>query len=421
MDHAASASGVQVGQARRDQHTFRGNLDSTRHGWLRLTPAYSVRLVGELLEALPGARGPVLDPFCGTGTTLLSCSEHAVDCDTTDINPFLVWLARAKVADYAEAEIGQARSGLAQLAKAARRSRSRGLWTPPLHQIEKWWSPATLGALARAHAELEEFARGASKPAADLLRIAFCRALIERSRAHFGHQSMSFAPGSKKTPLASEPGDTRNVVQSLSSAFERLAEPAGQRLPNTARRALQLDARALHEQLPARHYAAVLTSPPYANRMSYIRELRPYMYWLKYLEQRTDAGVLDWLAIGGTWGSATSNLSSWAPAVAQRFGSDLEQRLAAIAESSPVLSTYVRKYFHDMRAHVASVERVLQRGGSVRYVVGNSKFYDVVVPVQDWLGEEFERTGFSAVEVRALRKRTSKKELYEYLVSAELR
>ena len=27
----------------------------------------------------------------------------------------------------------------------------------------------------------------------------------------------------------------------------------------------------------------VVTSPPYANRMSYIRELRPYMYWLGFL------------------------------------------------------------------------------------------------------------------------------------------
>ncbi len=420
MDQAANASGDRVGQSRRDQHTFRGNRESTRHGWLRLTPAYSVRLVAELLAALPNARGPVLDPFCGTGTTLLSCSEHAVDCDTTDINPFLVWLARAKVADYSEAELSLARAGLDQLAKATRRSRSRGLWTPPLHQIEKWWSAATLGALARAHAALEEFARGSSQPAADLLRIAFCQALIERSRAHFGHQSMSFEPGSKNAPVASDPSDVSHVVQSLSSAFERLAGPAARRLPDTRRRALQIDARRLHEQLPARHYTAVITSPPYANRMSYIRELRPYMYWLKYLEQRKDAGVLDWLAIGGTWGSATSNLSSWAPTAGQRIGGDLEQRLAAIAEESPVLSTYVRKYFHDMSAHVASVERVLQRGGSVRYVVGNSKFYDVVVPVQDWLGAEFERAGFGSVEVRALRKRTSKKELYEYLVSAEL-
>src|SRR3954462_8039565 len=78
--------------------TFRGNLTSTRHGWLRLTPAYSVHLVRELLELVDAGRGPVLDPFCGTGTTLLACAERRIDCTTVDLNPFLVWLARAKTA-----------------------------------------------------------------------------------------------------------------------------------------------------------------------------------------------------------------------------------------------------------------------------------------------------------------------------------
>ena len=44
--------------------------------------------------------------------------------------------------------------------------------------------------------------------------------------------------------------------------------------------------------------------------MSYIRELRPYMYWLGILENARDTGELDWSAIGGTWGVATSRLAS---------------------------------------------------------------------------------------------------------------
>lgn len=45
--------------------------------------------------------------------------------------------------------------------------------------------------------------------------------------------------------------------------------------------------------------------------MSYIRELRPYMYWLGFLNKAKEAGELDWKAIGGTWGIATSRLSCW--------------------------------------------------------------------------------------------------------------
>jgi len=58
------------------------------------------------------------------------------------------------------------------------------------------------------------------------------------------------------------------------------------------------------------------------------------------------------------------------------------------------------------------------KGGELYYVIGNSKFFDVVVPAQALLAELFERHGFVDARTRILRRRTSKKELYEYLVSA---
>lgn len=331
-----------VGDGNRERYTFRGNLKSTRHGWLRLTPAYSVRLVDELLEASRD-HTPVLDPFCGTGTTLLSCAEHAVDCDTLDINPFLVWLAQTKVARYAPAHLAEARRTLDRMRRAVTRSEAAA-WVPPLHQI----------------------------------------------------------------------------ADDLVEAFERVASAAAEPLPASRRQVFHGDARRLHEVLPRDHYGLVVTSPPYANRMSYIRELRPYMYWLKYLEARSAAGVLDWKAIGGTWGSATSNLGSWRPDPgALPLPRRLERLLAEIAEPSPILSTYVRKYFHDMDAHGASLWSVMRRGGRVRVVIGNSKFFDVVVPVEELLAEQLERAGFVKLEIQTLRKRSSKKELYEYLILAE--
>jgi hypothetical protein len=429
MSTGAPARTTSRAGSRREEHTFRGNLRSTRHGWLRLTPAYSVRLVGELLGSRH-AHGPVLDPFSGTGTTLLACSEHGIDAEAVDINPFLVWLAQAKVAGYSAAQLLEARSGLARLRRSILRG-SRSAWVPPLHQIEKWWGPSTLAALSRAHATLEQFSASASSAATDLLRISFCQVLIARSRAHFGHQSMSFQPrpSDAASADAAQSGvhsldDVQAVADGLSEAFERVAAAAAVALPATARRVLQADARRLHEVLPANHYGAVITSPPYANRMSYIRELRPYMYWLGYLEDRSSAGVLDWKAIGGTWGSATSKLNSWSPDASPEtrlpaLPSGLAPRLRAIAEQSPLLSAYVHKYFHDMSLHIASLYTVLRRAGSAWFVVGNSKFYDVVVPVEQLLAEQFEAAGFRGVQVETLRKRSSKKELYEYLVRAD--
>jgi hypothetical protein len=143
------------------------------------------------------------------------------------------------------------------------------------------------------------------------------------------------------------------------------------------------------------------------------------MYWLQYLVDKKGAGILDWQAIGGTWGAATSNLASWSPTpTVWSPDAQLQRSLQRINDSSSVLSRYVHKYFEDMALHLASLTPLLMPGAVCHYVVGNSKFYDELVPVEQELARLFERLGFHHITIETLRKRTSKKELYEYLVSA---
>src|SRR5205809_5243535 len=79
--------------------TFRYNVGQSRHGWLRLTPAYSVRLVTSVLGSAKDD-GDVLDPFGGTGTTGLVSAEQGLGSCLVEINPFLAWLARVKTRNY---------------------------------------------------------------------------------------------------------------------------------------------------------------------------------------------------------------------------------------------------------------------------------------------------------------------------------
>ncbi|MGC8625822.1 MAG: hypothetical protein ACP5I8_12920 [Phycisphaerae bacterium] len=53
----------------------------------------------------------------------------------------------------------------------------------------------------------------------------------------------------------------------------------------------------------------------------------------------------------------------------------------------------------------------------VHYIVGNSRFYDVMVPTERIYRDIMRGGGFRNVVVEPLRKRSSKKELFEFLVS----
>lgn len=401
--------------SRRDHLTYKGNRDRGRHDWLRLTPAYSVHVVRDLIADCD-RDDRVLDPFCGTGTTALVCAEAGIASRTIDINPFLVWLANAKCVPYAAEHISAAEAALDEIIAHLEDAHSDS-WVPPIRDIHKWWDAPTLALLANAHTGIER--SGLARPSRDLLLVAFCRTVIELASVSFGHQSMSFKKAAvaptllDETPLDRVRGSLRRGGQSVLAAA-RIA-PA-----SADCQALLGDSRRVDEVLAGQRFTRIITSPPYPNRMSYIRELRPYMYWLGYLHTGRQAGELDWQAIGGTWGCATSNLLKWTPSKEVAVPSEtLHTATEAISARSVVLGRYVTKYFCDLMPHLRSLRGVLAPGARVHYIVGNSRFYDVMLPTERIYADLLRTMGFQDVTIEAIRKRTSKRELFEYVVSAQ--
>ncbi len=405
----ARRTGAARSTARRPELTFRENLGRGRHGWLRLTPAYSVGLVADLLAGEdPGAT--VLDPFSGTGTTALCAAERGATARAVDVNPFLVWLGNAKLRRY---EARSAEAAAETASSIARELEAAPLADePPIHRIERWWSPGARLVLrrlrgARAAADVDGAAR-------DLLLLAFCRALIELSNAAFDHPSMSFGDGA-----ASE----RRAVEGAAifeAAARAIAASAATAIPGDGR-VVEGDARTLAALGDAR-FDRVITSPPYPNRMSYVRELRPYMYWLDHLRRPSEAGELDWKAIGGTWGVATSRLARFEPSATAYRPRELREASEAVERAhprnGPLLARYLDRYFEDVLAHLDGLRARLAPGARVDYVVGNSTFYEVLVPVERIYADLLAELGFRDVAHVAVRKRNSKKALYEYRVSA---
>lgn len=403
--------------------TFKLNRHFGRHGWLRLTPAYSVKLVSKILAASDrGIR--VLDPFSGTATTPL-CAAYAGDNGIgVEINPFLTWLGKAKLATYRPSCLRAAREILLKLISQASQAESKSAVPPPIHNVQRWWNPEPLDFLCKFKAALEEAALEEG-PVRDLLLVVFCRLVINFSNAAFNHQSMSF-----KDTVAT--GSSENRQQGLLFNTEPdlgcSARVEGQYVldsasdnPSGTGRVVAGDSRSVSTAVQD-ECDLLITSPPYPNRMSYIRELRPYMYWLGYLETGRDAGEMDWAAIGGTWGIATSRLADWQRSSDGFYPPYFDTILTRIShadnKSGVLLSNYVAKYFEDMWLHIRDVVKVISTGGTVHYVIGNSTFYDVVVPVERLFADMLTEAGFGEARITRIRKRNSKKELYEFDVSA---
>lgn len=239
--------------------------------------------------------------------------------------------------------------------------------------IYRWWNPPQAEFLAKLKSAIKTVEDDA---VVQLLTVSFCRIVIELSNAAFNHVSTSFKDGNEgffSIDIAKE---------AFISVCEMVAKGALLQ-PRATSKVLLHDSRSI----PAECYGAydtVITSPPYPNRISYIRELRPYMYWLDYLETSDQASDLDWQAIGGTWGRATSLLGTWkSDHSLPQYVYDIAEKISnADNKSAGLMANYVLKYFEDMQKHLSSVYAGLAAKGRVFYIIGNSNFYNITVPAE---------------------------------------
>jgi hypothetical protein len=417
---------VTINVRQRADLTHKYNRTSGRHGWLRLTPAYSVKIVDEIIAQWP-PETRILDPFSGTATTPLCAVSQGYAATAIDINPFLIWLGRTKVALYQEREINESWQIADQILDSISfvKKSDEALPLPPLYNIERWWDRNALRFLSRLKASIDTYSENGSA-IQNLLLIAFCRTMMSLSNASFDHQSMSFKATEDSNCLQMsfyEVDATHEFARLFRQDVENVLQSAAIN-PDAQAEIIAGDSRSL-EQCLTQTYDLVVTSPPYPNRMLYIRELRPYMYWLGYLKDAREAGELDWQAIGGTWGIATSRLLQWerpGDIYSPPYFSDIIARIASAENANgQLLARYVEKYFADMWLHLKGAVSPLASGGEVHYIVGNSTFYHVLLPVEQMYRDMLLELGLTDVAIKVLRKRNSKKELFEYEISGRKR
>lgn len=396
---------------RRTDYTFKHNAYFGRHGWLRLTPAHSVKLIAELVKKDCRSGAMILDPFSGTATTGVVAAEMGLSAILFDINPFLTWFGNAKCHRFDANRLQVLSKRVRALLESV--GNARGNWLPPIHNIERWWRAETLENLAKLRQAIAEtFGEPGENHYHSLVWIAFSRLAIETSSAAFDHVSMSF----KEHSVQYEPSQIKLLFE---GAFNHLVATAKTQWTGNAKVRLG-DSRDL-SRLCDEKFDVVITSPPYPNRISYVRELRPYMYWLKFLQNSVEASALDWQAIGGTWGTATSNLKNWQPsrdALPDRLYEVCEKVKTSDDKHAELMSKYVHKYFEDMMRHLGNLKPLLKPNARLNYIVGNSSFYGHFVPTERILADMFAQLGYKKIEIATIRRRNTKRGLLEFNVSA---
>ena len=82
------------------------------------------------------------------------------------------------------------------------------------------------------------------------------------------------------------------------------------------------------------------------------------------------------------------------------------------------MATYVHKFFDDMYIHLSNLRSHLQPNATINYILGNSSFYGHFVDTDVIIMEMLKELNYTNISSRIIRKRNSKSNLYEYIISA---
>jgi DNA modification methylase len=235
------------------------------------------QLVEALLERYIPRGGRVLDPFAGSGTTLVQALESGYDAVGVDIAAFNSLLMRVKTARYdpflLETEL---RDALARLAHSRRCARG---------YVKDWYAPRAAAELLHFRSLIEEYEH------ADVLRVVLARAA--RSARLTTHFDLEFPKFPQREPYwcykhrrTCRPVQEANKFLSryLLDTLERLRE--FQRVRDRSRVAEVLHGDARDVALEG-GFDGVITSPPYPGLIDYHEQHR-YAYELLDLDDRRE-------------------------------------------------------------------------------------------------------------------------------------
>lgn len=418
--------GMTYARARHDNARVETNRlqaeDSAAHEWYRFVLSFPPHLVRTYLERFGvGTDQCVLDPFCGTGTTVVECKKRGIPSIGVEANPV------AHFASEVKSDWSPDPDGLVQHARLVAEATVRQLASEGIVDV------LTFGGQVDRRQALRALPPESQKlllaDSISPLPLHKALVLLDCIRDHFDDRyhrhevlaftktlvysisNLKFGPevgvGSSKPDALVTPAWLANI-QSMAVDLRRLQSS------HVARSTVHCaDSRQVLEVINRHTIDAVITSPPYPNEKDYTRTTRLESVVLGFIADRDDLQALKrTLVRSNTRGVYKGDDDdAWISdnVEIQRIADAIESRRLELGKTSGFERLYPRVtklYFGGMARHLSDLRNVLKPGAQLAYVVGDQASYlRVMIRTGELLADIGKALGYELIGIDLFRTR----------------
>jgi hypothetical protein len=353
---------------------FVGEAYATTYPNLHRYPATMIPQLGiAILERLGVSSGSLLDPYCGSGSSFaagLHCGISEVF--GFDLNPLAVLISKAKFTRIDESTLSKHRQLILKRIEKPSVANSKSSEVPKITNIDYWFPKSVILQLAGLKRVLDGVDDADVR---DLALLAFSETVRDVSYTRKNEFKLYRIAPEK---LEAHKPDTLAVFREhLTRIFDIYLQSYLPLLEGVKTHIENVPFDSLRSEVDL-----VLTSPPYGDSrttVAYGQFSTLTNEWLGIEHARK----IDSLLMGGK--RVKSLLSD----------SVIAAELRAISEVDTKRALEVSSFYSDLGLSISEVAKAVRSGGHVVYIVGNRRVKDVQLSTDQFIAEEFEKSGFS--------------------------
>ncbi len=343
--------------------TFVSNKKLGIYNWLYYKEGFSRELVFLLAKKFGLQEGQtVLDSFCGVGTTPLACKELELNCFAFDVSTVAVFAAKVKTQNY----------DLEKLHAAAKKLFAEKFQRIKIGELPKFikraFSIYALEDIIFFKTKIIELIQ--EKEIQDLFLLGLINASTKCTYAEKHGGAIKF---NKKRHLPPFRKLFKQVMQKFFKELKSFHSSSSKIVVEKA------DARNL--PLPENSVDAIISSPPYLNKIEYAN-----VYAIEQNLFFNEPGK---------------------PAVRSFIGENVSQEIKQVFEEGfdKKLPEIAKAYFFDMNLALKEMFRVLKPKGKAALIIGQGCFPEKVIESDELLAVLAEKIGFQVQEIIVVNKR----------------